>query len=75
MMSGVSYLIYNVSHLEVPDVQQALGMYWSIEFSLGRSENTFHLIQWLSMRKEILKHKKNKEDIFPKNNIAQLYFI
>ena len=39
------------------------------------SENTFHLLQWLSMRKQILKLKKNKEDICPKNNIAQLYFI
>ena len=37
----------------------------------GRSENTFHLLQWLSMRKQILKHKNlYKEGIYHKNNIA-----
>ena len=28
---------------------------------LGRSENTFLLLQWLSMGKQILKHKKIKK--------------
>ena len=32
-----------------------------IRVILGRSQNTFHIVQWLSMRKQILKHKKIKK--------------
>ena len=31
-----------------------------------RSENTFNLLHWLSMRKHILKHKKIKKTFVPK---------
>ena len=34
-----------------------------IHVILGRSENTFHLLQWLSIGKKILKHKKKKTHI------------
>ena len=33
---------------------------------LRRSENSFSLLQWLSMRKQILKHKKMKKTYIPK---------
>ena len=45
-----------------------------IRVILRRSENTFHLLQWLSMGKQFLKFKKIKKTFVP-NNIAQLYFI
>ena len=33
---------------------------------LRRSENSFSLLQWLSMRKQFLKHKKMKKTCIPK---------
>ena len=37
-----------------------------IRVILRRSENTFSLLQWLSMRKQILKHKEMKKTYIPK---------
>ena len=37
-----------------------------ISMILGRSENSFSLLQWLSMEKQILKHKKMKKTYIPK---------
>ena len=37
-----------------------------IRVILGRSENLFSLLQWLSMGKQILKHKKMKKTYIPK---------
>ena len=41
-----------------------------IRMILGRSENAFHLLQWLFVGKQILKHL-----LLLQNNIAQLYFV
>ena len=38
-MNGVSYLIYNVSHLEIPDVQQTLGRYMLINALLNLNKS------------------------------------
>ena len=37
-----------------------------IRVILRRSENTFHLLQWLSMGKQFLKFKKTKKTFAPK---------
>ena len=65
---GNNILLLSISSFTLRKVQK-------IRVISRGSENTFSLLQWLSMRKQILKLKKNKEDICPKNNIAQLYFI
>ena len=45
-----------------------------IRVILRRSENTFDLLQWLSMRKQILKHTKIKKTFVP-NIILHNYIL
>ena len=61
------------------NVYHFYGFFWSIQSCyntlskvqkirviLRRSENTFHLLQWLSMGKQFLKFKKLKKTFVPK---------
>ena len=42
---------------------------------LGKSENTFSILQWLSMRNSYFQAWDKTEAICPQNNIAEIYFV
>ena len=46
--------------------QSTLSKVQKIRVILRKSEHTFHLLQWLSMRKQFLKFKKIKKTFVPK---------